>query len=292
VSYAYGRFSITPEAMLKANSQALTPSTLCIETTTRCNGRCSYCAMSIHRPKAQDMDIDTYRYVIDSVPGRQRVWPVSFGEALLWPHLVDGIHYTSQASKSPCLVTNGTLLTRSMAHDLLLAGLELVRFSVDAADSETYAKLRPGLSWAVLLENVRAFIQERDKLGAHCAVMARATITAANRSQQGRIKQFWTSEGCGVQFKPAIYVPGPSECGYVRGKPLPCKWPLQVLMIKADGSTALCCKDWWGNYPAGSVHDTPPLGLFNGAQFQALRKGMATGKRVPVICTKCTQEAS
>jgi hypothetical protein len=142
-----------------------------------------------------------------------------------------------------------------------------------------------------VLENVRAFIQERDKLHAHCPVVARITVTDANRPHLGRIKQFWASMGCSVQAKPAVYVPGPSEKGYVKGTPLPCKWPLQTLMIKANGSVVLCCKDWWGNYPAGSVHDTPPLEAFNGAQFQAIRRGMATGKRVPVICTRCAEEA-
>lgn len=263
------------------------PKTLCIELTTRCNGSCMYCAMALERPDPIDMDLDTFKYIIDAVPGRQDVWPVSFGESLLYPGIVEAVAYATQNGKRAKLVTNGALLDRQMSRALLGAGLRALRVSVDAPSAEIYQELRPGLSWGTLVDNVRAFVEERDRIGAQCYVVARATLSGPNLESAGAIKQFWRKVGCSVIVKLAVYVPTRDDRDRIDGKPRPCRWPLSTMMVKANGGAVLCCKDWWGNFAVGSIHDLSPMEIFNGLAFGGMRRAMGIGRGVPSICTRC-----
>ncbi len=88
-------------------------------------------------------------------------------------HLVEGVDLTGGgeplqnraipemtriAKQAGCQVgfsTNGMQLTRELAQKLVNTGLDWISFSVDAADAETYNRIRQGANFETVMENIR-----------------------------------------------------------------------------------------------------------------------------------------
>jgi MoaA/NifB/PqqE/SkfB family radical SAM enzyme len=269
-------------------SHKLYPKTLTIELTTRCNGKCIYCVRSSYIPKIIDFDIGTYKHIIDSLPDVKTVFPVSFGESLLYPEIVQAIAYAREKNKCVILVTNGSLLDNTMSNELLIAGLSQLRISVDASDRKTYNTLRPGLDFDILVENIKRFTRIQKKLGTSCRIVARITLTKENEKRIETIKSFWRNLGCSVTVKREIDIPIETDNRYSSKNKTACKWALRTLTIKANGNVALCCKDWFGWYISGNVYQDEILDVFNSERFREIRCNMANGENYPSICDICT----
>jgi MoaA/NifB/PqqE/SkfB family radical SAM enzyme len=70
------------------------------------------------------------------------------GEPMLHPKMVDMIEYAKQQGCRVWMNTNGSLLGphpkgRAKLERLIRAGIDLIEFSMDAADFDTYSKVRP-----------------------------------------------------------------------------------------------------------------------------------------------------
>jgi MoaA/NifB/PqqE/SkfB family radical SAM enzyme len=70
------------------------------------------------------------------------------GEPMLHPHMVEMIEFAKAQGARVWMNTNGSMLGPHPKHHaklerLIKAGIDLIEFSMDAADPETYAKVRP-----------------------------------------------------------------------------------------------------------------------------------------------------
>ena len=94
----------------------------------------------------------------------------SVEEPLLNKHLIDFISLCRSKGVSDVHMTsNGQLLNEKKAQALLEAGLTSIDISIDAANSETYRRIR-GSDLGRVESNVDNFIKLRDSLGANCEV--------------------------------------------------------------------------------------------------------------------------
>lgn len=284
-----GRFrNITLQDM--KTSKQLYPQVITVELTTRCNGKCVYCVRDKFIPKSIDFDLGTYKQLIDSLPNVKTVFPVSFGESLLYPYIIQAIAYARAKDKKVILVTNGSLLSDVVCNELLLADLSQLRISVDADNAKMYNILRPGLDFNTLVENVKCLVKTKQKLGSVCKIIARITRTKENQKNIQQIKSFWSSLGCIPIARNEIDIPKVTDKKYSNKDQIACKWPLRTLTVKANGDVALCCKDWYGWYISGNVYRDNVLDAFNSDKFRKIRHSMASGKNYPAICDICTNE--
>lgn len=112
------------------------PSKLYVETTTRCNLRCSMCVKQAHgsRIPDADMSLETFQALAPAFPYLENLILNGIGEPLLTPHLVEMI--SMARSRMPegagiSFQTNGMLFTKQRAQELVKAGLNTVCLSVD-----------------------------------------------------------------------------------------------------------------------------------------------------------------
>lgn len=264
------------------------PFQLVIEVTNRCNGNCIYCAIRDARPKPTDLGFEVYKQIVDAFPQAKEVAPESFGEPLLYPYIVDAVAYARERGKAVCIVTNGSLLTKEMSRALLEAKLNIIRFSVDASDAQTYGKLRPGLSWSKMVANIEDFHAIKREMGAKCSMLARVTLTDKNKGKAKQIKEFWRKRGCRVWLRPVVWTPPPGmKRKYSNGQGLTCKRANGTFVVKANGDVCLCCKDWWGWYVSGNVYKKNPAAIFGSVKHRNIRYAMREGKQYPAICDHC-----
>lgn len=66
-----------------------------------------------------------------------------------------------------------------------------------------------------------------------------------------------------------------------------CAKPFRELAFRFDGSVAICCNDWRGEYDCGNILTTPLEVIWHGEPFTIARKALYNGQRVFKPCLGC-----
>lgn len=69
---------------------------------------------------------------------------------------------------------------------------------------------------------------------------------------------------------------------------MPCAKPFREISVRWDGSIAVCCNDWRGEYVVGNVNQTPIDELWQSERFMAARRRLLIGQRDMRPCHGCT----
>jgi radical SAM protein with 4Fe4S-binding SPASM domain len=123
------------------------PTELQVEVTGACNLRCRMCvvryAPAIGRREGA-LAYEDFIDLVDALPALRRVTLQGLGEPLLSPHLLDMVRHAAGHGIEVGFNTNGTLLGRTQAEELVDAGLGWLHVSLDGASAATYEDVRHG----------------------------------------------------------------------------------------------------------------------------------------------------
>ena len=137
---------------------------LYVEPTTVCNMACRICVHRIWDEAEAPMHWQLFGSLMDQAEGLPDLEQVLFtgvGEPLSHPDILDMVLAAKTRGLSVSLTTNGSLLTRPLASELIKVGLNRLSVSLDGADTEAYADIRRA-DFETVLGNLRV-LQERKK---------------------------------------------------------------------------------------------------------------------------------
>lgn len=146
------------------------PPMLMIEISSLCNLRCFMCAKTLGRVgTAPDRLID-----MEVVARLEEVFPHLdyvdlsgvWGEALIKPDLY--LRILGMLKRHGVVVrtiSNGTLITRETASEMVRLGLDILSISVDAARPETYRRVRGGAELGEVISGLRFLREEKARQG-------------------------------------------------------------------------------------------------------------------------------
>jgi MoaA/NifB/PqqE/SkfB family radical SAM enzyme len=143
------------------------PLCLYIETTNRCNLLCTTCPRTYEdlEPPA-DMSWELFTRIVDQYPAIARVVLHGVGEPMMVKELPRMVRYLKERGTYVLFNTNGTLLRPKKGRELIDAGLDELRVSLDAAEAGAF-KLVRGRDWFDrIVRNVRDFVELKRKLQA------------------------------------------------------------------------------------------------------------------------------
>jgi MoaA/NifB/PqqE/SkfB family radical SAM enzyme len=134
------------------------PVCLYLETTNRCNLLCETCPRTFEdlEPPA-DMSWELFTRIVDQVPRIARVVLHGVGEPMMVKALPRMIAHLKERGAYVLFNTNGTLLTERKGRELIAAGLDELRVSLDAAEPRAFLAVRGKDMFARIVRNVRAF---------------------------------------------------------------------------------------------------------------------------------------
>ena len=95
--------------------------------------------------------------ITDQVPDLEQVYLHGIGEPLLNKALADIIRHLNWRNVYVLFYSNGILLNGQRQQDLVSAGLDELRISLDAASSTGYEKIRNSSAFEGVVENLKAF---------------------------------------------------------------------------------------------------------------------------------------
>jgi len=144
--------------MTIAESQLHLPKTLYLETTNRCNLRCKGCIQYRGSWEAErDLTLDDVAMITDQLPELERIVLHGIGEPLLNKDLPEIIRHLKKRHIHVLFNSNGILLNQQRQDELIRAGLDEIRISIDAATSEGYRAIRNSADFDRLLDNLQRF---------------------------------------------------------------------------------------------------------------------------------------
>jgi MoaA/NifB/PqqE/SkfB family radical SAM enzyme len=141
------------------------PVCLYLETTNRCNLLCTTCPRTFEQLEPPgDMSWELFTSIVDQFPRIARVVLHGVGEPMMVRALPRMIRYLKERGVYVLFNTNGTLLTQRAGRELVDAGLDELRISLDAATPRSFVLVRGRDLFARILRNVRAFTALQSRL--------------------------------------------------------------------------------------------------------------------------------
>ena len=134
------------------------PKVLYIETTNRCNLRCNGCILyrGSWEPD-RDISLEELKRITDQLPDLEQAYLHGIGEPLLNKALPEMIQHLKRRKVYVRFNSNGILLNRQRQQDLITAGLDELRISLDAASSQGYEKIRSSNAFEGIIKNLKSF---------------------------------------------------------------------------------------------------------------------------------------
>ena len=144
------------------------PICLYLETTNRCNLLCTTCPRTYEELEPpSDMSWELFTSIVDQFPKIERVVLHGVGE----PMMVAGLPRCGPISQGKRGVyvlfnTNGTLMREKKCRELIEAGLDEMRISLDAAEPKAFQAVRGRDVFDRIVKNIRNFVALRNRMGA------------------------------------------------------------------------------------------------------------------------------
>lgn len=264
-----------------------------------CNALCPSCPYtnSSIRSDYKDTPImseETFRLIADQC-GQHGAWVriSGGGEPMLHPQAVELMEYAKKVGARVGLITNGSRFTAENSRRLLEAGVDMIEFSVDAADAGTYHLVRKGLSWERLVYNIKRIVELRDQLKSATKIIASAI------NQQGvdidEVAAFW--EPIVDTFQKRKYltwgINDPSKSAdatpYLPPEQMvPCPFIFERLNIDSRGKVMVCGFDIAAVTDMGNIHEKSINDIWHGEGFKRYRRMHLSGRgREIKLCKDC-----
>jgi MoaA/NifB/PqqE/SkfB family radical SAM enzyme len=143
------------------------PVCLYLETTNRCNLLCTTCPRTFEALEPPgDMSWELFTEIVDQFPRIARVVLHGVGEPMMVRALPRMIRYLKDRGTYVLFNTNGTLLSAKKGRELIDAGLDELRVSLDAAEPKAFKLVRGRDMFHRIVRNIRAFRAMQKELGA------------------------------------------------------------------------------------------------------------------------------
>lgn len=293
------------------------PRSVKIELTGRCNYRCGFCALRTRQVQPLgDMDLDLFRRITTEMrlAGVEEIGLFYLGESTMAPELlVEALRWVKQdlGFDYVFLTSNASLATPELVEQLMVSGLDSLKWSVNAADAEQFKELM-GVStkyfWRAL-DHIAAARQVRDA-GRHRTRLYASSIRYDGEQQTkmeallaARVLPFvdqhywlplYSMGSLATQREHELgYRPTAGNQGRLDAlrEPLPCWSAFSEGHVTADGKLSACCFDADSRWSMADLREVPFMEAWNSESFQALRAAHLRRDVTGTPCEECVAYA-
>lgn len=276
-----------------------TPLSLMIDPSNVCNFQCNFCPTGntdlikgIKRPKGI-MSYKVFCKIIDDLtifPNKlNRLHLYKDGEPLLNKNIGEMVSYAKMKniSNSVELTTNASLLNEKIALELLDAGLDKIRISVEHVKDEGYKAITKNFSnYLKILENVRFLHIKRNELKKNIHIHVKILDIGLTKEElniffndySNLSDSIFVDEIMGwsnsdkfdftLKKKPKYAMNNTTNINKNR---VVCPQPFYTLSINFNGLVSVCCVDWEMNTIVGDCKKEDLLSIWNGELLKEFR---------------------
>ncbi len=258
-----------------------------IETILGCDAECPFCPQKTIDRTPVVMSETTWKKIVDDTRGLGITYrPFLQNEALIDKRLPAIVKYIKEDPTARAEInTNGNLLDAKRGDALIEAGIDLVRFSIDAFSNETYAACRVGLDYRKVVDNVNRFIEAAARTRGKVVTEVRMIDMESSRHEQRDFIDYWSARADRALIVPLYHWPWDDGVEMVRK---PCLKMREEMFFYTDGRAVLCCWDIAGRAVIGDVTKESVLEIWNGAARHGYAEYLSRGERDKILlCSRC-----
>lgn len=294
------------------------PLAMSIDTSEVCNFRCRFCVYNQSRQQnlvetpanaRPLMEMAVFEKLVEDLKAfPQKVKKLSMhcrGEPLLHPDIAKMIRMIRDAEVTECikLSTNGSLLTRDLAREIIDAGAGQLVFSVEHVTDEGYRDVTGGAwsDYGKIVDNFRVLREERDRGGHDVNLCAKILdfVTDAEkdkfRADFGPYADTLLITGLYASSRPDLVDgtmgQGQKEGFYKAGLKIDrkvCPEPFFFLCVNAQGGVMPCWMDWSNSLVLGNIMKMPLVDIWNGEAMRDFRLlHLGGGRKENRTCYDC-----
>lgn len=274
------------------------PKSVKIELSPRCNLSCGFCALRTrtNQPRT-DMDFDLFKRITLEMRdiGVEEIGVFYLGESFMNPELLeDAIRYLKRELEFPYvfLTSNATLAKPDIVARVMGAGLDSLKWSVNAADPKQFKDImlsKPILFYRAL-ENIKRAWAVRNTCNFNTKLYASSIQFDGEQGEkmQSLIEKdirpyvdecyFLPLYGMSMLQKDVEkrigYKPTHGNMGRIGAlrDPLPCWSAFTEGHVRYDGHLSVCCFGSDNKFDAGDLTQQTFMAAWHSDEFQAIRK--------------------
>ena len=268
-----------------------------------CNALCPHCPYTNSNIRKEYLDAPfmseaVFKKIADeSGPHGAYLRISGGGEPMLHPDGTELMLYAKSVGAKIGLITNGSKFTDENSRALLKANVDMIEFSVDAADEATYSVVRKGLDWNELIESTRRMLSLRERLGSTSKIIASAV--QQDGVDMDEVERLWVEEiGVDYLIKRKFLTWGinttidngraADPAPYLDTDVSPCPFIFERLNIDSRGNVMVCGYDISANTQMGNVMKESIAEIWHGPGFQYYRDHHLQGKGKEIsLCSGC-----
>ena len=304
------KITLIPKDRLKTVIPA--PRSVKIELSPRCNFRCGFCSLSARvKQPTKDMDFELFKRITKEMldAGVEEIGVFYIGESTINPVLLEkAILYLKEIGMPYVFLTsNGSLATPEIVDNIMMAGLDSLKWSVNACDEEQFATIMavsPKM-FKNTLNNIKEAWRIRNQYGYDTKLYA--SSIKYDDKQQGKMevflkeniipyvdKHYWlplysmasfaTKREEELGFRPTAGNQGRLDA---LRDPLPCWSVFTEGHVRADGGLTVCCFDGSGKFQVGDLNKQSFMEAWNSEGFQKFRTAHLKKDVKGMPCESC-----
>ena len=291
------------------------PKSVKVELTARCNYRCGFCALRMRdcQPGAdEDMPLEDFKRISREMreAGVVELGLFYLGESFMNTELlIAACEYAKQELEYPYvfLTTNGSRATRRSLRRLMQAGLDSLKFSVNAHSPEQFVEIM-GVKerlYEKALDAIQDAAEIKEELGASTNIYASSIMYDGEQQEkmeelvETRVRPYvqehywlplYSMGAVATQREEELgYKPTAGNQGRVGGlvKPLPCWSAFSEGHVRSDLEVSVCCFDADGRFRVGNLKDHSWMEIWHNEQFQELRRAHLAKNLKGTVCEDC-----
>ncbi len=274
------------------------PMSLGIEVTNACNLKCIMCHRQVMTRKVGFMDFELFKECARQgiEMGVKMIIPFNYGEALLHPRLTDMVEYIKSRSRETIVKinTNGMLLTKDYALNLIRAGIDEITFSLEGCTKESHEKIAVGSDYETILANLMNVIDQKKEHEKPKIRVCMVRMEETDPEMKKFIKR-WRPIVDSITIHDMNTGYGTLKDRRVRKNPLkrkvPCRELWSKLQVLWDGRITVCCIDYDGRLKIGNVEKDSLRDLWFSPRMIEMREihRLREFDKIPV-CNKCDSD--
>lgn len=295
------------------------PLAMSIDTSETCNFRCKFCVYNqsrqtglLKKPNTSGPFMEMA--VFEKLVGDLQDFPVKVkkisvhcrGEPLLNPNIAQMIAMMNNADVTEIIKisSNGSLLTRELAREILDAGIGQFVLSVEHVTDAGYRDVTGGVwdDYQAIVHNFRILREERDRGGYKNVELCAKILDFITPEEQDTFKRDFSPyadtlliTGLYASSRPELLdstmnlgqTDGFYKAGVKKDRQV-CPEPFFFLCVDPRGEVMPCWMDWSNAAVVGNLMDTSLFDIWNGKPLQEFRLQHLAGKRKSIpVCSNC-----
>lgn len=276
------------------------PPKIMFELTNACNHRCIFCANRRMKREIGFMDRDVFTRIAKEAfeLGVKEIALYTTGESLLHREVVDFVKIAKEIGfLYVYLSSNGVLLTSDLSKQLMEAGLDSLRISINAGTRESYKKIHGCNEFDLVIANTREYDRLRKELNHPCLLSISCVLTKRTVEEKECLEKLlgpyvdaikWTDVRIQGGNMPETIRKLSAKENDPRYGLKPCGLLWNGMHVDYAGNLTLCCVDFDGKMVVGSILKRGLMDCWNGPEMQEHRRLHLDKTLDPEsLCYKC-----